>query len=307
MVLDTFPERHRLSVHPLPPDLRYAQTVVIWRKGARSPKLDALVEIVAGHAAAINARDARRPASAKGRGGAGQTAWRSRRLRVPQRSDRHGRTTTSSYAGSASWEAPRSIISPAAASACSGSIALRPAMIAARRMARPASSASPISSIRPMCRCVRRAYELWRELETEAGRPLLHVTGIAEIGPPDGTLVTGTLAAARLHDIPHELIAAPELMRRYPAFRLPPHYVGVVQPDGGFVEAEPSVQALLRAGAEARRRDSLWRDRSARSSRETTRRARRDRRRARSKPAPSSSRPGRGHRRCCRAPRCRCA
>ena len=46
MVLDTFPERHRLSVHPLPPDLSRAQTVVIWRKGARSPKLNALVEIL---------------------------------------------------------------------------------------------------------------------------------------------------------------------------------------------------------------------------------------------------------------------
>src|SRR5688572_8829224 len=81
---------------------------------------------------------------------------------------------------------------------------------------------------------VRRAYELWRELEIEAARPLLHVTGIAEIGPPDGALVTGTLDAARLHDIPHELLAASELTKRYPAFRLPPHFVGVAQPDGGF-------------------------------------------------------------------------
>ncbi|MBX9772899.1 MAG: N-methyl-L-tryptophan oxidase [Xanthobacteraceae bacterium] len=90
---------------------------------------------------------------------------------------------------------------------------------------------------------VRRAYQLWRELETEAARTLLHVTGIAEIGPPDGALVNGTLDAARLHEIPHDLIAAPELTRRYPGFQLPPHYVGVVQPDGGFLEAEASVQA----------------------------------------------------------------
>lgn len=55
MVLDTFPERHRLSIHQLPFDLRYAQTVMLWRKGARSPKLDALVELISGHAAAINA------------------------------------------------------------------------------------------------------------------------------------------------------------------------------------------------------------------------------------------------------------
>jgi DNA-binding transcriptional LysR family regulator len=55
MVLDTFPERHRLSIHQLPSNLRYAQTVMLWRKGARSPKLDALVELISGHAAAINA------------------------------------------------------------------------------------------------------------------------------------------------------------------------------------------------------------------------------------------------------------
>jgi sarcosine oxidase len=91
---------------------------------------------------------------------------------------------------------------------------------------------------------VRRAYALWRELEAEAARPLLHVTGIAEIGPPDGELIAGTLAAARLHGIPHDLLAAPELMRRYPAFRLPPDFVGVVQSDGGFLEAEASVQSL---------------------------------------------------------------
>jgi sarcosine oxidase len=103
---------------------------------------------------------------------------------------------------------------------------------------------------------VRRAYELWRDLESESARPLLHVTGIAEIGPPDGILVAGTLAAARQHDIAHEVLAAGDIMRRYPAFRLPAHHVGVLQPEGGFVEAEPAVQALLalaqKHGAEVR-------------------------------------------------------
>jgi len=103
---------------------------------------------------------------------------------------------------------------------------------------------------------LRRAYALWRELETAAGRRLLHVTGIVEIGPPDGALVRGTLASADLHGLRHEVLAAPELTRRFPAFRLPPDYVGVVQPDGGFVELEPSLAALLAlataAGAELR-------------------------------------------------------
>ncbi len=103
---------------------------------------------------------------------------------------------------------------------------------------------------------LRRAYELWRALEAAAGRPLLHITGIAEVGSPDGTLVQGTLAAARQHTIPHEVLAALDLMQRYPAFRLPPHFIGVVQPDGGFVEAEASIHAMLtlaqKLGAEVR-------------------------------------------------------
>ncbi len=103
---------------------------------------------------------------------------------------------------------------------------------------------------------LRRAYALWRELEAASGRTLLHVTGIAEIGPPAGALVKGTLASSRLHGLRHEMLAAPELMRRFPAFALPPDYVAVVQPDGGFVEVEPSIAAHLAlataAGAQIR-------------------------------------------------------
>jgi len=92
---------------------------------------------------------------------------------------------------------------------------------------------------------LRRAYALWRELETDAARPLLHVTGIAEIGPAAGTLVPGTLASARLHDLPHEVLSAPELMRRFPAFNVPQDYAAVLQPDGGFLAAEPAITAHL--------------------------------------------------------------
>lgn len=50
MLLSTFPNAKYLSVHPLPADLNHAPTVLIWRKGARSPKIDALVEVLRGDA-----------------------------------------------------------------------------------------------------------------------------------------------------------------------------------------------------------------------------------------------------------------
>jgi sarcosine oxidase len=97
---------------------------------------------------------------------------------------------------------------------------------------------------------LQRAYALWRELEADSARPLLHVTGIAEIGPAAGPLVAGTLASARLHELPHEILPGSELMRRFPAFSVPRDYVAVLQPDGGFIEAEPAVAVhLALAGA----------------------------------------------------------
>src|SRR5260370_23158810 len=101
---------------------------------------------------------------------------------------------------------------------------------------------------------VRAAYPLWRELEARSGQSLLTITGIVEIGAPESDLVAGTLRSSRLHGLPHEILDARSLMKRFPAFRLPDDFVGVFQPDGGFVRAEPAVAALQqlasRSGAE---------------------------------------------------------
>jgi sarcosine oxidase len=92
---------------------------------------------------------------------------------------------------------------------------------------------------------LRRSYELWRELEQASSQRLMRITGIVEIGPPDGALVAGTLAAARMHDLPHEILDAAECMRRYPAFTLSPSHVGVFQPDGGYVAVERTVETFV--------------------------------------------------------------
>ncbi len=47
-VLSTFPESRRLAVHTLPRGEDIARTVLVWRKGAGSPKIDALAEILRG-------------------------------------------------------------------------------------------------------------------------------------------------------------------------------------------------------------------------------------------------------------------
>jgi sarcosine oxidase len=108
---------------------------------------------------------------------------------------------------------------------------------------------------------LRRAFTLWRELETTAGQHLLSLTGIVEIGSPDGVLVKGTLAAARRYDLPHEVLDAPALTRRCPAYRLPRNFIVVWQANGGIIEAERAIKTEIRlaqdAGAFVRTREKV--------------------------------------------------
>lgn len=58
-VLTTFPESRRLSVHALPAGENRALTVLIWRRGAVSPKIRALAPILSAGGAARPKRRAR--------------------------------------------------------------------------------------------------------------------------------------------------------------------------------------------------------------------------------------------------------
>jgi sarcosine oxidase len=102
---------------------------------------------------------------------------------------------------------------------------------------------------------LRRSYELWRELESLAGEQLLVITGCLEGGPKDGPMFRGSLEAARMHDLPHEVLDVAELRRRFPAYgELEPSTRVVLQPDGGFLLAERTLLAhvnqALRHGAD---------------------------------------------------------
>ena len=105
---------------------------------------------------------------------------------------------------------------------------------------------------------LRRAYELWHELESEAGEQLLHTTGIVEAGE---RIYEGALRSCADHDLPHEVIDGRELGRRYPAFRLPADLPVFFQPDGGFLLPERCIVAhvngALASGAVVRARERV--------------------------------------------------
>jgi len=93
---------------------------------------------------------------------------------------------------------------------------------------------------------VQRAYENWAELELEAGQQLFQQTGGLMIGRPEGILVTGAQRSAQLHQLPHELLAAKEIRRRFPAFHPSDGMVAVWEPRAGILFPERCVEAHLK-------------------------------------------------------------
>lgn len=103
---------------------------------------------------------------------------------------------------------------------------------------------------------VQRAHELWRDLEAASGKSLMTIHGGLMIGPRDGSVVTGTLASAREHGLPHEVLSAGEVKRRYPPFEIRGDAVAVFDPRAGYLDPESCMRAHLElasgAGAETR-------------------------------------------------------
>jgi sarcosine oxidase len=101
---------------------------------------------------------------------------------------------------------------------------------------------------------LRRAYAGWRELETDAGEQLLHITGSMDISRPDQAMVEGAIRSCEEHGLSYEVLNEAEVARTFPGYMLDREMVAVLQPDGGFVLPERATTVHARgavmAGAE---------------------------------------------------------
>lgn len=98
---------------------------------------------------------------------------------------------------------------------------------------------------------LRRAYELWAELEQTTGQHLFEQVGLLQIGPADGAVVSGVLRAAALHDLQVETLSAAESNRRFPGFHVPEHLSAVFEPRAGLLHVEACVRAHCKAAVAA--------------------------------------------------------
>ncbi len=100
---------------------------------------------------------------------------------------------------------------------------------------------------------VLRSHAIWRDLERETGETLLLPVGGLVMAPRGGAaahhgstdFVQGSAAVARRFDIPHEVLDADEVTRRFPQFRLRGDEVAYYEPGAGLLRPERCVAAQL--------------------------------------------------------------
>ncbi|WP_351234297.1 N-methyl-L-tryptophan oxidase [Streptomyces sp. NPDC002133] len=99
-----------------------------------------------------------------------------------------------------------------------------------------------------------RAYELYERLERDSGRDIATLCGGVMVGRPESRPVAGALRSAQQWDLPHEMLDAKELRRRFPTFAPHDDEVALYEARAGLLRPENTVAAHLqlatRDGAE---------------------------------------------------------
>ena len=96
-----------------------------------------------------------------------------------------------------------------------------------------------------------RAAELWPEVEAVSGRTIVHLTGGVMVGRADSRTVAGSLRSAQEWGLPHELLDATEIRRRFPTMTPAPDEVALYERGAGLVIPEESVAAHLALASES--------------------------------------------------------
>jgi sarcosine oxidase len=96
-------------------------------------------------------------------------------------------------------------------------------------------------------RLLRRAYELWRQLERDAATSVLAITGGLAVGRSGHSVIAGGLRSAAESGVRCEILDHADVRRRFPPFAPEEDMIGVYEPTAGFVRPEAAIRAHLDA------------------------------------------------------------
>ncbi|QHJ69795.1 N-methyl-L-tryptophan oxidase [Planococcus halotolerans] len=97
---------------------------------------------------------------------------------------------------------------------------------------------------------VKRAQQLWEELEKQTGYKIFEKTGVLGFGPGDSLFLAETMAAAKKYDLPLEILNGLEIKERWPGFSVPDDFLGCFESQSGVIYSENAIQAYKETAVE---------------------------------------------------------
>lgn len=101
---------------------------------------------------------------------------------------------------------------------------------------------------------VKRAQQLWEELEKVSGYKIFEKTGVLGLGPKDSAFLHETINAAQQYELPLEVLSASEVKDKWPGISIPDHFIGCFEAESGLIYCENAIQAYkemaIRNGAQ---------------------------------------------------------
>lgn len=88
-----------------------------------------------------------------------------------------------------------------------------------------------------------RAQALWEELERETGRRVFEKAGVLGIGLSRSPFLEEMVRSARQYRLHLDMLSPDEAGKRWPGLRLPEGYVGLFEPDAGYLYCEEAIRA----------------------------------------------------------------
>jgi glycine/D-amino acid oxidase-like deaminating enzyme len=92
---------------------------------------------------------------------------------------------------------------------------------------------------------MQEGYPMWRELEKEAGRKIVHECGLVYFGPENAPNVASMVQGLRDLDVRFDVLGPDQSARVFPALRLEKGEVAVFTPEAGWADAEAAVAESL--------------------------------------------------------------
>lgn len=90
---------------------------------------------------------------------------------------------------------------------------------------------------------VKRAQQLWNDLEEESGDKIFEKTGVLGLGPRDSSFLLETVESAKTHNLPLQILTASEIKEKWPGISIPDDFIGCFEADSGFIYCERAIQA----------------------------------------------------------------